>query len=160
DLEGYIENPHYYFYDVTDKKTADLDLLMLTQGYRKYLYQDIVANKPVPLKFLPEQGLSVSGLIRRKDGMPLANGRLLLQIPENSFYKDGATDDKGRFEFPNLVSQASVEVIVNARNKLKSHNLMMNIDGAPFPVSEKKQHPEDILNIDSAMATYLANNKE
>src|SRR5690606_7275089 len=89
ELTGYIENPHYYFHDLNDKKAADLDLLMLTQGYRRYRYEDIVANKSVPLKFLPEQGLSVSGLIRRKDGMPLQNGRLLLQIPEKSFYKDG-----------------------------------------------------------------------
>src|SRR5690606_14807589 len=159
ELTGYIENPHYYFHDLNDKKAADLDLLMLTQGYRRYRYEDIVANKSVPLKFLPEQGLSVSGLIRRKDGMPLQNGRLLLQIPEKSFYKDGVTDDKGRFEFPNLVFQDSVEVIVNARNNLNSDNLMINIDGEPFPVSEKKQHPEDILNIDSALSTYLANNK-
>src|SRR5690606_24009850 len=160
ELTGYIENPHYYFHDLNDKKAADLDLLMLTQGYRRYRYEDIVANKSVPLKFLPEQGLAVSGLIRRKDGMPLANGRLLLQIPERSFYKDGTTDDKGRFNFTNLVFQDSVEVIVNARNNLNSDNLMINIDGEPFPSPERKVYaPDDILNIDSALSTYLANNK-
>src|SRR3546814_16292251 len=37
DIEGYIENPNYYFYNVNDKKLEDLDLLMLTQGYRRYL---------------------------------------------------------------------------------------------------------------------------
>ena len=34
DLQGYIENPNYYFNQITEKKMSDLDLLMLTQGYR------------------------------------------------------------------------------------------------------------------------------
>jgi len=160
DIEGYIEKPNYYFYAINDKKLADLDLLMLTQGYRRYLYQDIIADKLPKITFLPEQGLAVSGIIRRKDGMPLTNGRLLLQIPERSFYKDGTTDDKGRFIFNNLVFQDSVEVVVNARNNLNSDNLMINIDGEPFPAIDTNiNSPDEILNLDSALSTYLQNNK-
>src|SRR5690606_18681543 len=156
----YIENPNYYFYAVNDRKLENLDLLMLTQGYRRYLYQDIVADKMPKVTFLPEQGLSVSGMIRRKDGKPLTNGRLLLQIPEKSFYKDGTTDDKGRFNFTNLVFQDSIEVIVNARNNLNSDNLMINIDGEPSPAPDRSANqPDDILNIDSALYTYLENSK-
>src|SRR5690606_1630602 len=113
DIEGYIENPNYYFHAVNNRKQEELDLLMLTQGFRRYLYENIVADKMPKITFLPEQGLSVSGIIRRKDGMPLSNGRLLLQIPDRSFYKDGTTDDKGRFSFTNLVFQDSIEVVVN-----------------------------------------------
>jgi len=160
DIEGYIEKPNYYFYAVNNKKLEDLDLLMLTQGYRRYLYQDIIADKLPKVTFLPEQGLAISGIIRRKDGMPLTNGRLLLQIPDRSFYKDGTTDDKGRFIFNNLVFQDSVEVVVNARNNLNSDNLMINIDGEPFPAIDSNINaPDEILNLDSALSTYLQNNK-
>jgi hypothetical protein len=160
DIEGYIEEPNYYFYDVNDKKLSDLDLLMLTQGYRRYTYADILANKPPAISYLPEKSLAISGMIRRKDGMPLTNGRLLLQIPERSFYKDGNTDDKGRFSFTDLAFQDSVEVVINARNNLNSENLMIMTDGEPFPEPDiSATKPDQLINIDSALETYLQNNK-
>jgi len=160
DIEGYIEEPNYYFYDVNDKKLSDLDLLMLTQGYRRYTYNDILANKLPAISYLPEKSLAISGMIRRKDGMPLTNGRLLLQIPERSFYKDGKTDDKGRFSFTDLAFQDSVEVVINARNNLNSENLMIMTDGEPFPQPDiSASAPDQIINIDSALDTYLQNSK-
>ena len=39
ELKGYIENPNYYFNQNNDKKLADLDVLMLTQGYNISIYQ-------------------------------------------------------------------------------------------------------------------------
>ncbi|HUH18211.1 carboxypeptidase-like regulatory domain-containing protein [Albibacterium sp.] len=160
DIEGYIEEPNYYFYQVDSKKLSDLDLLMLTQGYRRYTYKDILANKPPAISYLPERSLAVSGTIRRKDGMPLANGRLLLQIPERSFYKDGKTDDKGRFSFTDLAFQDSVEVVINARNNLNSENLMIMTDGEPFPEPDiSASAPDEVINIDNALKTYLQNSK-
>lgn len=160
ELQGFIEEPNYYFIGPDARRKEALDVLMLTQGYRRYLYTEVLNDKTPAVSFLPEQGLSVSGVIRRKDGMPLEKGRLLLQIPEKSFYKDGTTDEKGRFSFDNLVFQDSVEVIVNARNNLNSENLMINIDGDPFPAPEKSVNtPANLLNIDSALATYLQHNQ-
>src|SRR5690606_34093741 len=136
------------------------DLLMLTQGYCRYTYKDILANKPPAISYLPERSLAVSGTIRRKDGMPLANGRLLLQIPERSFYKDGKTDDKGRFSFTDLAFQDSVEVVINARNNLNSENLMIMTDGEPFPEPDiSASAPDEVINIDNALKTYLQNSK-
>src|SRR5690606_5332039 len=51
DIEGYIENPNYYFHNINDEKIAALDLLMLTQGYRRYLYKDILSEKPPAITF-------------------------------------------------------------------------------------------------------------
>src|SRR5690606_32737108 len=36
ELKGYIERPNYYFTDVTDEKRDHLDLLLLTQGFRRF----------------------------------------------------------------------------------------------------------------------------
>src|SRR5690606_16382680 len=35
DLRGYVEKPNYYFIGTDKQKLAHLDLLMLTQGYRR-----------------------------------------------------------------------------------------------------------------------------
>lgn len=160
EVQGYIEKPNYYFHDVNEKKLEDLDLLLMTQGYRKYKYSDIALGKMPNIRMLPEQSLTVSGTIRRADGMPLANGRLLLQIPEKSFYKDGTTDDQGRFNFTNLAFKDSLQVVINARNNLNSENLMIMVDGEPFPsITKNINKADELLNIDSALQTYLKNNR-
>lgn len=160
DIEGYIEQPNYYFNHVTPERLANLDLLLLTQGYRRYLYADVIADKPLSINFLPEQALSVSGTMRRSDGMPVSNGEVLLQIPERAFYKDGRTDDKGKFIFTDLAFQDSVEAIINARSSNNAKNLMIQVDGEPYPtISKNINTPDNVLNLDSMMAAYLENSR-
>ncbi len=160
DIEGYIEKPNYYFSERNADRLDKLDLLLLTQGYRKYLYSDVVSDQPPVIGVLPEQALSISGMIRRSDGMPLGNNPILLQIPEKAFYKDGITDDKGRFIFTDLVFQDSVEAVINARGSSSSRNLMINVDGEPYPALSKNVNaPDELLNIDTELSTYLANSK-
>jgi hypothetical protein len=36
DLKGYVEKPNYYFANVTGETRRDLDVLMLSQGYRRF----------------------------------------------------------------------------------------------------------------------------
>ncbi|WP_299680331.1 hypothetical protein [uncultured Dokdonia sp.] len=45
-LRGSIENPSYYFKNFNKDKEASLDLLLLTQGWSKYSWQDIFNNPP------------------------------------------------------------------------------------------------------------------
>ena len=40
-LKGYIEKPSYYFNNTDRKKLIELDLLLLTQGWSKYDWNDI-----------------------------------------------------------------------------------------------------------------------
>ena len=160
DLEGFIEKPNYYFLAKHNDRFAKLDLLMLTQGYRRYEYKEIAADQSPEITMLPEQSLSVSGIIRRGNGMPLENSPILLQIPERSFYKDGSTDSKGRFVFSELIFQDSVEAVVNARAGSTIKDMMINVDGEPYPaITKNVKAPAEILNIDSALGVYLDNSK-
>lgn len=160
ELEGYIEKPNYYFLEKNPQRFEKLDILLLTQGYRRYTYTDIASDKEPTIAMLPEQTLGISGIIRRGDGMPLANSPILLQIPEKAFYKDGATDDKGRFAFTDLIFQDSVEAVVNARAGSSIKNLMINVDGEPYPALAKNiNSPDDLLNIDSSLSAYLENSR-
>jgi hypothetical protein len=61
ELRGYIEKPNYYFNQTNEKKLADLDLLMLTQGYRKFSYEDIMKGREPVISVLPEQGSNLRG---------------------------------------------------------------------------------------------------
>ncbi|RYG11057.1 MAG: hypothetical protein EOO07_21190 [Chitinophagaceae bacterium] len=54
DLKGKIEQPEYYFEKGTDNELA-ADNLMLTQGWRRFSWTDILANKTFTPSFIPEQ---------------------------------------------------------------------------------------------------------
>lgn len=158
DLEGYIENPNYYFFKSDEQKKADLDVLLLTQGYRRFTYKDLAADKKpiISAALIPEQGINISGTIRKSNGMPLENGRILFQIPDKRFNTTGNTDKEGKFKFTNLIFNDSSEVVVNARNNLNSKDLRITIDGESYPsLYANINAPDDILNIDSAFSTYL-----
>lgn len=47
DLKGNIYNPSYYFSNVSDSVANHLDLVMLTHGWRRYKWEDIL-NKKTP----------------------------------------------------------------------------------------------------------------
>ncbi|NEU09065.1 carboxypeptidase regulatory-like domain-containing protein [Flavihumibacter sp. R14] len=161
ELGGYIEKPNYYFTQINDKKLKDLDILMLTQGHRKFSYKDILADKKPAVSFLPEQGIAFTGTLRTSNGMPVGKGSMRLMVPQNRFAAETLTDSKGRFEFKNVNVPDSAEVSISARNSTGARNMMIMLDGSAFPeVTKNVNAPEDVLNLDSVLAPYLENSKK
>lgn len=160
ELKGYIENPNYYF-NQKEKKLLDLDLLMLTQGYRKFSYQEILANKEPVINFLPEQGMVFTGTLRTSNGMPVSKGSLKLVVPQNRFYAETKTNVKGEFKFENVIVPDSSEVSISARSTAAERNMMILLDGSAFPSIKKNVNsPNEILNIDSILDPYLQNSQK
>lgn len=161
DLRGYIEQPNYYFNHPDDEKLANLDILMLTQGYHRFSYTDILAGKYPPATFLPEKGIVVSGMLRTISGLPVYRGIINLKIPDRHISVNGMTDADGRFSFSNVSIFDSTKVILSARSNAKNSNLMIVTDGQPFqPVTKKIYDPNAISNIDSTLDVYLQNSKK
>jgi endonuclease YncB( thermonuclease family) len=77
DLKGYIEQPNYYFTDTAKEK--HLDNLLLTQGWRRFIWQDVLAGKYKNPLFKPEQG-NVSGIVTDGRKRPVAGARVNLYI--------------------------------------------------------------------------------
>lgn len=61
DLKGYVFNPAYYFSSEEDSVAQQLDLVMLTNGWRRFKWEDLVANKWPVVKFQPEDFISING---------------------------------------------------------------------------------------------------
>jgi len=51
DIRGYVHNPSFYFTNNSDSLSKYLDLVMLTHGWRKYNWNDIVHNIKPKLKY-------------------------------------------------------------------------------------------------------------
>ncbi len=60
DVKGNVEEPAYYFDPSNASRLKDLDILLLTQGWRDFKW------KYTGLPYPPEYGFSISGKIRKK----------------------------------------------------------------------------------------------
>jgi len=160
DVKGYIEKPNYYFNVPDAKKNADLDVLLLTQGYRSFKYSDILAGTLPKLSFLPEQGIDLSGILRMNNGIPVRKGTLLVTIPDKRFSTQITTDPVGNFKVQNLVLNDSSKVVISAKYNVNYKAMAISLNGSPIPSLTKNfSAAEEVLNIDSALTTYLDNSK-
>jgi len=161
DVKGYVEKPNYYFGAPDAKKASDLDVLLLTQGYRTYSYTDIIENKLPKISFLPEQGIEVSGVLRASNGIPVRKGALLLTIPDKRFNLEGTTDPVGNFKFSNLNLNDSSKVTITAKYNVNYKNMAISLNGTAVPtISRNFGAADEVLNIDSTLTTYLDNSKK
>lgn len=161
DLKGYVEKANYYFNTPDAKKNTDLDNLLLTQGYRTFNYSNILAGSLPKISFLPEQGIEVSGILRMNNGIPVRKGQLLLTIPDKRFNLEGTTDPVGNFKFQNLVLNDSSKVTITAKYNVNFRAMAISLNGSPVPsLTRNFSAAEEVLNIDSALTTYLDNSKK
>ena len=73
DVKGYIHNPAYYFTNNTsDALKAKLDLVMLTHGWRRYNWDDMLVQKTPVINYPADNYLSAHGQITKDvmDKMP------------------------------------------------------------------------------------------
>ncbi|MGY3053938.1 hypothetical protein ACVWYG_002140 [Pedobacter sp. UYEF25] len=158
DVKGYIEQPNYYFDKPDEKKAENLDLLLLTQGYRSFNYGDIFADKVPEIAFLPEQGIEVSGILRLSNGIPVRKGQLLLTIPDKRYRQELTTDPVGNFKFSGLVLNDTSKVNISAKYNPGYQNMVLSLKGNAYPnVGRNFNGPDEVLNIDSTLTAYLSN---
>ena len=70
DVKGKIEQPAYYFSEENKEANRHLDILMMTQGWRRFKWNDVMnAELPKPT-FGFERSLQLTGEISRQNGKP------------------------------------------------------------------------------------------
>ena len=160
DLRGFIEKPGYYFNHSDEKSVNDLDVLMLTQGYRRFSYKNIIADKYPPLTFLPEQGIEISGIVRNNTGLPISKANVRLFIPDKAYSTQTIADANGIFRFYNVLVSDSSKIKVSARDNANGSNLVLSIDPIAEPPSTVYvNRVGEVVNIDSTLRPYLQNAK-
>lgn len=156
DLRGYIEQPNYYFTNPSDKTNADLDILMMTQGYRRFEWKALLANQLPAIKFQPEKTLQISGTIKTSGGKPVPNGKIMLfTTTGGTFILDTVADANGRFAFKNLVFKDSIKFVLQARTAKNGKNVDIALDNLPATMAVKSKQAQDAQVSSVALASYL-----
>ncbi|MCK4466137.1 MAG: hypothetical protein KAU83_10545, partial [Bacteroidales bacterium] len=100
-LKGNIEQPAFYFTkDNPDSETA-LDYLMLTQGWRRFLWKEILNNKWPSINYIVEKGVIIKKgqVLDPLNDSPVASIRVsFLMLNENKSYSK-FTNENGFFDF-------------------------------------------------------------
>jgi len=120
ELKGNIECPSDYFKDdEAISSESKLDLLMLTHGWCKYIWNEIPdSDEPVDLN--EEEGFSLSGnVIKNYSKQAVVNGKVALALYNNEYFlkHETRTDEKGMFSFDYLTFVDSASVYLQAWNE-------------------------------------------
>ncbi|PWS32469.1 hypothetical protein [Pedobacter paludis] len=135
DIKGFIEKPNYYFANPTASTRENLDLLMLTQGYRKFVWKDVLAPQQSAPAFAPEKITStISGKITSLGKKLIVNGKVTLLNNKYGLIRDTLTNQQGRYAFNNLVILDGMQFTIQGRNE-KGTKLVTTYIDQPNPQS-------------------------
>ncbi|UZR97244.1 hypothetical protein [Chondrinema litorale] len=114
DLKGHIENPQYYFGELTEEKKQAMDNLMLTQGWSRFAWEDILTPQYKNI-IVPElEGHIVEAYVTDKEtGTPGNWVDCYLAFPGQNF------------QYYSTKSAANGYVIFNAKNVEGQRNTIL-----------------------------------
>lgn len=127
DLKGYVEDPAGYFKDQSPSTLKALDNLMLTQGWRRFDWNRILAGEYPKILYEEERGLTLSGQITNNlFDIPLKNCKVQLSIMDayNDVFTQ-QTNKKGNFLFENMVYYDTISVKLEAWRPSGRRNLVI-----------------------------------
>jgi TonB-dependent SusC/RagA subfamily outer membrane receptor len=161
DIKGYVENPNYYLHDVDETKLADVDVLMMTQGWRRFNWRNIVYNNFPALSYKTEKTLFVSGKVTAGKNKPVIGGTVsLFSSMGQSILIQTKTDQNGEFKIDSLYFNDSTKFVIQARTPAGKKNVEIELYNNPPQIVTKNQNEPDLtININESMQAYLKNSK-
>jgi hypothetical protein len=147
-IRGFIEQPSAYFNEADPEANLKLDILMMTQGWRRYLWQD--ANTKPKVNFFVEDGLYVSGVAKRPNGKVSPNTTITMMFQDSRTKKSSlrfeGADSLGRFAFYNLNIIDTTALFLQATKEKGGKNLILRLDKDSIPaiVPSKNIMPIDL----------------
>jgi len=164
DLHGNIEQPATYFDSQNPNAVRQLDLLLMTQGWRRFMWDDILKEKYPDNKYFLERGVSFTGQVLRLNNK--APGKInltfmLRQLDSTQLLLMGQTIETGEFAAYNLDIIDTTQVLIQASSEKGNRNF--NIKLTPFalaPVTITKIPYNPIAFDPKVLAEYLSRAKE
>ncbi|WP_111671563.1 TonB-dependent receptor plug domain-containing protein [Algoriphagus litoralis] len=118
DLRGKIHQPGIYFKDQEAETLELLDLVMLTHGWRRFTWDDVLANKLPEIANFIERGINIEGQIteQQETKKGLGGGKVSAVIGDGIEIISSEYGPNGRFILRELDYQDSVTVTITAED--------------------------------------------
>ncbi len=132
EIKGVIHHPDYYFQSSSMKIAFHLDLLLMTQGWRSYKYNQYVFEVD-SVKPPKNQDVILGNIMRTRFGRnpKPTEGNILVYFAGN--YQKISTDMQGDFSFiPEYTSEHTSSIILSAKDKKGSDQVIMQLTDEDF----------------------------
>ncbi|MFC6998371.1 hypothetical protein [Rufibacter roseus] len=120
DLKGEIESAGYYLKNTGPEVDTALDNLMLTHGWRRFNWRNVLQNQTLAFRYLPEtEGPSVTvQLTHKKSNIPASGIVTFLTLPDTTFqFAGGVSGKDGAVRFDLNPFYGQVEAVVRSISK-------------------------------------------
>ncbi|WP_295649569.1 hypothetical protein [uncultured Mucilaginibacter sp.] len=148
ELKGEIEQPNRYFDTTNVNRHKQLDMLLLTQGWRDFIWRRL-ADTAIRISYKAEDGFDIVGKVRQK----LADKAMPdLNITLNAFKARGTkiftnkTDSIGHFSINNVLLYGPQVIKLTTSNNVGKRVGWITIDSLFKPLSGIVPHSNNVLD--------------
>ena len=161
ELRGSINQPAYYFTPNdsidADQRQRHLDMLMLTQGWRRYDIPRVLRGRLAEPQYPLEVSQVVTGRVlsdwRKK---PVIGANVSLIAPRAEFSATAVTDSLGEFAIAMPLLPDSVDCIVMAENIKGKKQMNLELDSEVFPQVYYLENEKDV----DALSTIVIDDQQ
>lgn len=159
DLKGYIEEPAAYFRGNPISAREKMDILMLTQGWRRFETADVVKGKlPRPVYYL-EEGQALSGKVTNVFGKPSKKSDIIMLSGYKNMSRTTQTDSLGRYLIEGIEFPDSTSFILKAKKKNSVADVEI-IPDSDFFVKSNPVFPVRLTGQIPAPSAYFQQSKD
>ncbi|MCC9167702.1 TonB-dependent receptor [Pontibacter harenae] len=130
DLRGHVEQPGYYFENDNPERKEALQYLLMTQGWRRFSWQEAVAGTFPALQYPSEKDLTIRGKLVTSRDKPVENGEALLYLQgQHQAFITTETNKQGEFAFRGFDFTGEVDMVIqgtDARGRRKHLQVVMD----------------------------------
>ena len=140
DIGGTVPDANFFFEDKDSKKQYLLDVLMLTHGWRRFVWEDMLSKRVSKrLMFEPEKGIMIEGRTTsyKNKYQPEESSVSFNILGEDIYQTKTHTNTRGEFSFGPFIFQDSIKAILTAEkieksSKARQNELAIFVEGS-FP---------------------------
>ena len=158
ELRGYIENPGYYFESNDFRRKQAMELLLLTQGWKRYEWKEMTGVKPFNPVHPLEKELAIEGSVvslLRKSKLKDVELMMVLMSDSSSQRGKARTDKEGKFGFLLQDFYGDAKIILQSKlnDRRRETRIMLDRNFSPDPKSFSNAE----LNEPRHMISYAGN---
>ena len=154
DLPGYINDPAYYFSGDNDSVSENIDLLMMTNGWRRFKWTELMSGKMPSMKYIDPGFISLKGNAKiagsKKDFSNKDISVFISSFDSTRIIMSTTADAKGNFNIDSLLLIGDARMLFfDSRKGLKRRNIDIKMQTD----SLRKSYP--LPSLDAGQITSL-----
>ncbi len=134
DIVGHVEEPGLYFADNTALTQRKLDLLMMTQGWRRFKINDVLSESGVKKgEYSYENVVSINGEVKGFFGNAARKPQIFVLCSQLNIVEMFQLDNTNKFNIHDVNIPDSTTYIIQAQGRSGGKTLTLNIKPEEFP---------------------------